>query len=72
MRWSIFAWLVKSRPIPLMRDGRVDPKALRRANLSNDDFHEAIRMEQFEDPAELRAAMLEGSGKVSVVPRRHK
>jgi uncharacterized membrane protein YcaP (DUF421 family) len=42
-----------------------------RANLSDDDLHEAIRMEQFEDPADLRLAMLEGSGKVSVVPKRH-
>ena len=71
MRWSAFAWLVKSRPIRLVKDGRVDHKALNRANLSADDLHEAIRMEQFEDPADLRLAMLEGSGKVSVVPKRH-
>jgi uncharacterized membrane protein YcaP (DUF421 family) len=72
LRWGALAWLVKARPVRLVRDGQIDAKALRRANLSDDDLHEAIRMEQFEDPADLRLAMLEGSGKVSVVPKRHK
>ena len=68
MRWSALAWLVKSRPVRLVTDGEVDQRALRRANLSKDDLHEAIRLEQVDDPADLRSATLEGSGKVSVVP----
>lgn len=72
MRWNILASLVKARPVELVKDGKVDARALRRANLSIDDLHEAIRLEQFDDPTDLHAAMLEGSGKVSVVPKRHK
>lgn len=71
MRWGLFAWLVKARPVQLVKDGEVDPQALRRANLSEEDLHQAIRMEQFARPSQLHLAMLEGSGKVSVVPRQH-
>ena len=70
MRWRALAWLVKSRPVRLVTDGEVDQGALRRANLSKDDLHEAIRLEQVDDPADLRSATLEGSGKVSVVPKK--
>jgi len=71
MRWSALGWLVKSRPVRLVTDGEVDQHALRRGNLSADDLREALRLEQVDDPAELRSATLEGSGKVSVVPKRH-
>ena len=66
-----FAWLVKAKPVQLVKDGKIDRRAMRRANLSTDDLHEAIRMEQFEKPDNVHVAMLEGSGKVSVVPKRH-
>jgi len=67
MRWGALAWLVKARPVRLVKDGIVDAHALRRANLSEEDLYEAIRMEQAEQPSEVKLAMLEGSGKVSVV-----
>jgi uncharacterized membrane protein YcaP (DUF421 family) len=71
MRWHVLAWLVKARPVQLVKDGEVDERALKRANFSSDDLHEAIRQEQFDDPADLRSATFEGSGKVSVVPKKH-
>lgn len=70
MRWGVLAWLVKARPVQLIRDGEIDPQALRRANLSEEDLHAAIRMEQAEQPSDVKLAMLEGSGKVSVVHRK--
>jgi uncharacterized membrane protein YcaP (DUF421 family) len=70
MRWGVLAWLVKARPVQLVRDGQVDQQALRRANLSPDDLGEAIRMEQCEGPSDVRLAMLESGGKVSVVPQQ--
>lgn len=69
MRWGVLAWLVKSRAVRLVTDGKVDQHALKRANLSQQDFEEAIRLEQCDDPAKLRSATLEGSGKVSVIPK---
>ncbi|MBO9711735.1 YetF domain-containing protein [Sphingomonas sp.] len=72
MRWGWLAVLVKSRPIRVIADGVVDARAMRRANLSEEDLLEAIRSEQLADPADVEAATLEGSGKLSVVPKgRH-
>jgi uncharacterized membrane protein YcaP (DUF421 family) len=70
MRWGALPWLIKSRPIVVIRDGQIDEHALRRANLSPSDLREAIRLEQAENPADVRLATVEGSGKVSVI-RRH-
>lgn len=70
MKWAWMGWLVKSRPIRVIVDGRVDPGAMQRGNLSEDDLYEAIRMEQVASPADVELAVLEGSGKLSVVPKR--
>ena len=69
VRW--LSWLVKADPIRVVTDGKVDRKAMGRANLSDEDLHEAIRMEQFPGPEYIAVATLEGSGKLSVVPKRH-
>lgn len=69
LRWNWLAALVKSRPIRVITDGVVDARAMRRANLSDEDLHEAIRSEQVSDPAQVAVATLEGSGKLSVVPK---
>jgi len=71
LRSNALAWLVKARPIQIVADGKVDRAAMRRANLSDQDLLEAIRMEQFPGPHEIHRATLEGSGKLSVVPKRH-
>jgi uncharacterized membrane protein YcaP (DUF421 family) len=71
VRWNFLSRLVKSKPIEIVRDGRIDEAALRRANLCIDDLHEAIRLEQVEQSREIRLATLESSGKVSVVPKAH-
>lgn len=70
LRWTWLSSLVKARAIPLIVDGRADPKAMRRANLSEEDLLEAIRMEQAGGIADVELATIEGGGKVSVVPKR--
>ena len=72
LRWGFLSWLVKERPIKIIEDGHVDEDALRRAELSREDMLEAIRLEQVDDPADVAAAYVEGSGKVSVVPKRNR
>lgn len=69
LRWRWLSWLVKARPICVIENGRVDPKAMKRANLSHADLHEAIRMEQIDNPADIKLATIEGGGKLSVVPK---
>lgn len=70
LRWGWLSRLVKARPIRVIVDGGVDAAALERANLSRDDLAEALRLEQFDDPAGLATATLEGGGTLSVVPKR--
>ena len=69
LRWDWLGRIVKGPAIKVIVDGRVDPTALRRANLSEADLLEAIRMEQVADPAGVALAMVEAGGKVSVVPK---
>jgi uncharacterized membrane protein YcaP (DUF421 family) len=70
LRWSWLAEALKVRPTPLIREGAVDEAALRRHGLSRDDLLEGLRLEQVDDPADVRLATLEGGGRISVVPRR--
>lgn len=69
LRWDLLGRLVKGPPIRVISCGVVDPQALRRANLSDADLLEAIRMEQVANPADVELAMVEAGGKVSVVPK---
>lgn len=70
LRWGWLSVLLKARPIRVIEAGEVDHRALRRANLSREDLTEALHMEQSADPREVELATLEGSGKLSVVPKK--
>ena len=72
LRFGWLSWLVKSRPITVIEDGVPDPKAMRRANMSEDDLYEAIRMEQIAEPSEVKLGTLEASGRLSVIPTHPK
>lgn len=51
----------------LVRDGEVQPAALRRHALSDEDFAADLRLEGgIDDPAALACARLERNGRVSV------
>lgn len=69
LRWDWLGRIVKGPAIRVIVDGRIDPKALMRANLSEADLLEAIRMEQAARPEDVAIAMAEAGGKVSVVPK---
>jgi len=70
LRWRWLGWLVKSRPITIVVDGTADREAMRRGNLTEDDLIAAVRMEQVAEVDDVALAVLEGSGKLSVVPKR--
>jgi uncharacterized membrane protein YcaP (DUF421 family) len=70
LRWGILSWLVKGRPITIVTDGRVDEKAMHRAELGRADLLEALRLEQVDDPADAKLATVEAGGKVSVVRKK--
>ena len=67
-RWKKFEDLVKGHTNQLMRDGRVDPKAMRAHNITQGDLYEEMRLHgNVEDARKIQTATLERSGEISVV-----
>ena len=61
--------LLKGKPRLLIKDGQVQEKELRRANLSANDVDQALRLHSDQtDPAKIRRAYLERNGRISVTP----
>jgi uncharacterized membrane protein YcaP (DUF421 family) len=69
-RWSAFSKLIKGDAIVLVKDGVRRPDAMRRADISEDDLEENLRVNanvaKAEDVAEAR---LERNGLISAVKR---
>ena len=60
---------VEGEPVVLARDGRVFKHVLRRELVSDDDFAEALRMNNIADVGDVQLALLETNGRISVIPR---
>ena len=80
MHWAFAAlafrmhWLsaaLKGTRIPLIRDGKVLREGMRRANLTDDDLAEALRLQiHADDASAVAVAYMERSGAISVIPRK--
>jgi uncharacterized membrane protein YcaP (DUF421 family) len=67
-RWSAFSRLVKGDAIVLVRNGKMQPANLRRADISEDDLRENLRLNANVDALDAVAhARLERNGQISVV-----
>lgn len=69
-RWPGLARIVKGRAVPLVSHGRFDRRAMLRAAVGEADMEEAARTSSVKDAEGIEQAMLERSGKISIVPRR--
>ena len=69
LRFHPLSLLTKGRPCPLVEDGRVDERALKRHGVGRHDLEEALRKGGVEDPSQVRLAMLERNGDISVLKR---
>jgi len=67
IRWPWLARLMKAEPVVLLRDGQMDRKAMLRHGIGEADLLEGLRLENAELPKDVHLAMLENSGKISVV-----
>jgi uncharacterized membrane protein YcaP (DUF421 family) len=61
--------LVKGEVVPLVRDGEVDWRAMRRHGLSEGDLEEAARNAGVFELDQIRTAVIERSGRISVRSR---
>jgi uncharacterized membrane protein YcaP (DUF421 family) len=63
------SYLVKGHDTVLIKNGRIDHKALRNAHMSMDDLSEDLRQNGVEDARDAKEARLERSGKLSVIKK---
>lgn len=61
---------VEGEPVVLARDGKVFRHVLRRELVSHDDFTEALRMNNIDDIGDVRLALLETNGRITVMARQ--
>lgn len=66
---SFLSHLVKGKDTVLIRDGKVDRRALARSHMSDDDLAEDLRHAGIEEPKDVKSARLERSGKLSVIEK---
>ncbi|HEY5314289.1 MAG TPA: YetF domain-containing protein, partial [Pirellulales bacterium] len=60
--------LVEGRPIILIHDGKIDHVSLEQTRMTMHELEASLRAAGCAGPAEVRFAVLENTGKVSVIP----
>ena len=63
--------ILEGEPIILIEDGRVIAKNLKRARLVVEELAEVARLSQLPSLDEVQWAVLETSGKISIIPKKH-
>jgi uncharacterized membrane protein YcaP (DUF421 family) len=62
-----FSALMQEKPEILIHNGKMDFKTLSKLNITNDELKEAIREHGIEHFAEVKLAMLEIDGNISII-----
>jgi len=63
--------LVEGRPVLLIHNGHIDRKAVRKVQMTMHELEAALRAEGFACASDVRFAVLENSGKISVVRKEN-
>src|SRR3712207_3334968 len=66
-RWEPLGRMLKSRPAPLILDGEINQRALRREFMRRDELMEQLRLHGLTDVTRVARAYLEHNGMVSVI-----
>lgn len=67
-RWPALSSLLKGRAKPLIKDGRLDRRVMRRELISMDELNSQLREHELEDISQVHRAHLEPNGDISIVP----
>lgn len=68
-RWPQAGNIIKPRPQPLIENGRLNRKVMRRELITPDEVMAQLRLRGIEDVAEVKRAYIEPNGMISVIPR---
>jgi uncharacterized membrane protein YcaP (DUF421 family) len=68
-RFPRFQRLVHPLPLPLIRDGRMLRRNLAKELITDDEMMSQLRLQGVDDLSDVKAAYLEGDGRISVVQR---
>jgi uncharacterized membrane protein YcaP (DUF421 family) len=69
-RFPALRWLNRAKPTLLIRDGRFLSRNMRAEMITHDELRAQLRQEGLAGPEEVKAAFLEGDGKLSGVQRK--
>ena len=64
-------YLIEGRPVMLIHNGKIDHVAMRQSNMTMHELEASLRAAGCGAPCDVRYAVLENTGKVSVIPRRN-
>lgn len=70
-RWPRLARILKAPPRPLIKDGRLNQRAMLRELMSREEVESQLRLHGVHDLDEVELALIEPSGMVSVVTKEH-
>ncbi|GAA3158969.1 DUF421 domain-containing protein [Planomonospora alba] len=68
-RWPRAARLLKARPRPLIDEGRLNRRLMRREFMTREEVLSQLRLHGIQDPAQVKRAYLEPNGMISVLRR---
>lgn len=69
-RFPLVERLVHPKPLPLIKDGRLLRRNMRRELITEGELMGQLRLQGVDDVAEVSAAYMEGDGRISVVTSR--
>jgi uncharacterized membrane protein YcaP (DUF421 family) len=67
LRSERVSWLIKGRPLQLIRDGEIDWAAMKRAKFGERDLQEQLRLQGVARPEQVAEGWLERNGRVSIL-----
>lgn len=70
-KWAWVRCLVEGRPVKLVHNGKVLWENLRRSQICRHYLQEAMREHGVTDVTDVRLALLEPDGNISIIPRDH-
>jgi uncharacterized membrane protein YcaP (DUF421 family) len=67
-RFPIFQRFVHPPPLPLVKEGRLIRRNMRREMITEGELMSQLHQQGIEDVAEVKAAYMEGDGNISIIP----